>query len=91
MIILITYDIEKDSSRTKLHKLLKDYGHWVQRSVFELMLDWDRIEELKVKINEFVKGERDSVRFYQVCDACRERIRISGKGEKFLNDEVEIF
>ena len=34
--ILVTYDIENDRRRTKIHKLLEGYGLAVQYNVFEL-------------------------------------------------------
>jgi len=36
--ILVTYDIENDRRRTKIHKVLEGYGISVQYSVFECFL-----------------------------------------------------
>ena len=91
MIILVTYDIVKNKNRVKLRKLLLDYGYPVQKSVFELMLDWDKLERLKREIQQYVKDPEDSVRFYQVCDTCRRNVRVLGLGERFLNDEYEVY
>ncbi len=91
MIILVTYDIAKNKNRVKLRKLLLDYGYPVQKSVFELMLDWDKLERLKREIQQYVKDPEDSVRFYQVCDTCRRNVRVLGLGERFLNDEYEVY
>ncbi|RMG21471.1 MAG: CRISPR-associated endonuclease Cas2, partial [Methanobacteriota archaeon] len=35
MLIVISYDIEKDRTRSRLAKKLKDFGPRVQKSVFE--------------------------------------------------------
>jgi CRISPR-associated protein Cas2 len=91
VIILVTYDIVKNKNRVKLRKLLLDYGYPVQKSVFELMLDWDKLERLKREIQQYVKDPEDSVRFYQVCDTCRRNVRVLGLGERFLNDEYEVY
>ncbi len=91
MIILVTYDITKNKNRVKLRKLLLDYGYPVQKSVFEVMLDWDKLERLKREIQEFVKDPEDSVRFYQVCDACRENVKVMGVGDTFLNDNYKVY
>ncbi len=91
MIILVTYDITKNKNRTKLRKLLLDYGYPVQKSVFEVMLDWDNLERLKREVQQYVKDPEDSVRFYQVCDACRRNVKVMGQGEKFLNDDYSVF
>ena len=91
MIILVTYDIVKNKNRIKLRKFLLDYGYPVQKSVFELMLDWDKLERLKREIQKYVKDSQDSVRFYQVCDACRQNVKVLGQGERFLNDEYAVY
>ena len=91
MIILVTYDIVKNKNRVKLRKLLLDYGYPVQKSIFELMLDWDKLERLKREIQQYVKDPEDSVRFYQVCDTCRQNVKVLGLGDRFLNDEYEVY
>ena len=37
MQLVITYDIADDKRRTKIHKVLKSYGQWMQFSVFECL------------------------------------------------------
>ena len=91
MIILVTYDIVKNKNRVKLRKLLLDYGYPVQKSVFEIMLDWEKLERLKREIQQYIKDPEDSVRFYQVCDACRENVKVMGRGDTFLNDDYRVF
>jgi CRISPR-associated protein Cas2 len=91
MVILVTYDITNNKNRGKIHKILRDYGYPVQKSVFELMLNFNRVEALKGELAPLVRGRRDSVRFYQVCETCQDRVRVLGLGERFLNESVEIF
>jgi len=91
MIILVTYDITNNKNRAKVHKVLKDYGYPVQKSVFELMLNFDRLEELKRELEPLIRGKHDSIRFYQVCDSCQDRVMVLGVGKRFLNTSVEIF
>jgi CRISPR-associated protein Cas2 len=45
MFYLVSYDIPDDRRRTRLAKLLKDYGGRVQYSVFECLLN----QELLIK------------------------------------------
>ena len=33
MFFVVAYDIEDDKRRTKIHKLLKNYGQWMQFSL----------------------------------------------------------
>ena len=91
MIVLVSYDIVKDKNRANLRKALTDYGYPVQKSVFELMLDWKRVERLKQEVQRFVEDSGDSIRFYQVCDSSRERVKVLGRGELFLNDDYEVY
>ncbi|MCS6805410.1 MAG: CRISPR-associated endonuclease Cas2, partial [Blastocatellia bacterium] len=39
MFIVISYDVQEDKRRTRIHKALKSYGQWVQYSVFECELE----------------------------------------------------
>ena len=43
MFYLVTYDITDDQRRTKVAKILEDFGDRVQYSVFEMILD--RVEQ----------------------------------------------
>ncbi len=77
---LVAYDIEVDRSRTRLAKLLKGFGERVQRSVFELFLDERQFERLR-KAAESLLGENDSVRWYLLCESCKQTVAISGVGK----------
>ncbi|MFM7575972.1 MAG: CRISPR-associated endonuclease Cas2, partial [Microcystaceae cyanobacterium] len=35
MFVVVSYDISEDKRRTKVHKILKSYGQWMQFSLFE--------------------------------------------------------
>jgi CRISPR-associated protein Cas2 len=80
MYIVISYDIKDDSRRTKMHKALKNYGAWVQYSVFECELN--RVEYLLLhhRLKKLLGAEEaDSLRFYTLCEECRRKIeRIGG-------------
>ena len=47
MFMVIVYDIEKNSKRTKVSKILEQYGNRVQKSVFECHLSNKETDELK--------------------------------------------
>ncbi len=80
MYIIISYDIKSDRRRAKLHKALKDYGTWVQYSVFECDLKKREFLKLRHRLKKlFSDEEEDSLRFYHVCDTCQGGIeRIGG-------------
>lgn len=78
--ILVTYDIENDRRRTKIHKLLEGYGTAVQFSVFECFLSSDDYEQLRRRLRKLldVNHPMDSVRYYLLCRECVERVDVDG-------------
>jgi CRISPR-associated protein Cas2 len=63
MYVLIVYDVAVERV-TKVHKLLKQFLHWRQNSVFEGELTDSQIETVKAKLKNLIDGESDSVLFY---------------------------
>jgi CRISPR-associated protein Cas2 len=90
MIVLVSYDITDNKNRGKIFKYLKDYGIPMQKSVFELMVEGELFENIQRELCGYIKDKNDSIRFYKICETCRERILISGKGELIFNREFEI-
>jgi CRISPR-associated protein Cas2 len=80
MFIVISYDVQDDRRRTKIHKALKSYGTWVQYSVFECELEKKDYLRLRNRLDHLIdKEEGDSVRFYFLCEACAGQVeRIGG-------------
>lgn len=44
------YDIARDSRRARVAEILSEYGRRVQRSVFELDLDPEELDELRFRV-----------------------------------------
>lgn len=80
MYIVISYDITSDKRRNKIHNLLKDYGTWVQYSVFECNISKKEFLRLQDRLQDLSdKNTDDSVRFYILCEDCKQKItRIGG-------------
>ncbi|KGM93040.1 CRISPR-associated endonuclease Cas2 (plasmid) [Clostridium botulinum] len=74
MMYLVSYDIVNDKKRTKLHKLLKNYGVRNQFSVFECNLDDKKYVELVYKINNIKVEAGDSIMIYPLCYSCKSKI-----------------
>lgn len=81
MLIVITYDIESDRTRTRLAHKLKDFGPRVQLSVFEADVTAEELEKLYQKLSRVKLGEDDSIRVYRICGDCTKNIKIWGVGE----------
>ena len=63
MYVLIVYDVAVERV-VKVHKLLKQFLHWRQNSVFEGELTDSQIETVKSKLNTLIDEETDSVFLY---------------------------
>ncbi len=80
MFVTISYDISDDRRRTKIHKILKSYGQWMQYSIFECELTPTQYAKLRSRLNKLIKSETDSIRFYFLCACCQGKIeRIGGE------------
>lgn len=81
MLIIVTYDIADDRTRTKLAHKLKDFGKRVQYSVFEADVTDNEMEELFEKLAKVKLAKEDSIRFYRICGECKKHVKIWGAGE----------
>lgn len=89
MYVVVTYDIPEDKRRTKIHKILKSYGQWMQLSVFECNLTDTQYASLRSRLSKMIKPEQDSIRFYFLCACCQGKVeRIGGES---LRDESIFF
>jgi CRISPR-associated protein Cas2 len=80
MFVVISYDIQDDRRRARIHKALKSYGLWVQYSVFECKLEKKEYLRLRDRLNRLIDKEAgDSICFYFLCEGCIAQVeRIGG-------------
>jgi len=80
MHFIVTYDIENDRRRTKIHKLLQGYGSAVQFSVFECFISEEEYAQLRQRLRKLLdpKHPLDSVRYYVLCRNCVEQVDVDG-------------
>lgn len=82
MFVVISYDIRDDKRRTRVFKTLKNFGQWIQFSVFECELDRANFLRLKDRLDHLIEADKeDSIRFYFLCEGCKRQIERIG-GEK---------
>ena len=84
MLVLVTYDVntETPEGRKRLRKIAKvcnDYGIRVQNSVFECVVNSAEFFTLRVRIDEIINPELDSVRYYNLGNHGRYRVIHIGK------------
>ena len=77
---LLTYDIADDKRRLKIAKIMESVGERVQHSVFEAYLTPQELEKLLKRANKAMSAKEDSLRIYQLCLTCREKVRTEGQG-----------
>ena len=78
--VVISYDISDDRTRRKVANVLADYGKRVQYSVFECRVDAKTLEKIITLLKPFTEGN-DSIRVYQLCEACVKKVVLLGRGE----------
>lgn len=78
--ILVSYDIENDRRRTKIHKVLKGYGAAVQYSVFECFVSDEDYGGMRSRLRKLMdpKHPMDSIRYYHLCRGCVEKVDVDG-------------
>jgi CRISPR-associated protein Cas2 len=88
MHVVISYDVPDDKRRTKLHKMLKSYGQWMQYSLFECHdLTDTQYAKLRSRLDKLVVPQEDSVRFYFLCGCCQGKVERVG-GEQVRDDSI---
>lgn len=81
MFVLISYDIPNDKRRTKIAKILEDYGDRVQYSVFECELSAKHLARLSKELKAVLNEAEDSIRLYRLCRDCLQKIEAWGQAE----------
>ena len=83
MLVLITYDVntETASGKKRLRKVAKEcqnYGQRVQNSVFECIMNNAKAKEVKAKLLEIIDMDKDSLRFYYLGNAYKNKVEHYG-------------
>ncbi|MDD6453479.1 MAG: CRISPR-associated endonuclease Cas2 [Holdemanella porci] len=96
MFVLITYDVntETPAGRRRLRHVAKEcvnYGHRVQNSVFECIIDQKQYIMLKHDLEEIIDMETDSVRFYNLGNKHRTKIESIGVDHQVDMDDSLIY
>lgn len=90
MLYIVTYDIVDDRRRTRLAKMLRDFGDRVQYSVFECSMGTPELVRMHRRISKIIDLEADSVRIYSLCCGCERQVDIIGCGEQTQDPDVYI-
>jgi CRISPR-associated protein Cas2 len=73
MFYLVCFDISDNKVRTRIGNYLGAFGNRVQESVFEVEIaDTAALRYVQDKLGGWL-SEGDDLRFYQVCQSCRQK------------------
>ena len=88
MMVLITYDVNTQSASgqqrlRKVAKTCQDYGHRVQNSVFECVVDAAKLLVIKDKLLKLIDSDVDSLRFYELGSNYKDKVQHYGAKPSF--------
>ena len=94
--VLITYDVstETEGGKKRLRRVAKqcvNYGHRVQNSVFECVLDTTQLRQLRIILEEIIDKDKDSLRYYMLGNKYKDKIIHVGVKESLNMQEPLIF
>lgn len=81
MLYVVSYDIPDDRRRARVHSALTGFGTWVQFSVFECFLDPKQRMLLEARLMKEIHQREDTVRIYGLCEACKSKVEVLGRGD----------
>ncbi|MBM9521279.1 CRISPR-associated endonuclease Cas2 [Desulforhopalus vacuolatus] len=82
---LICFDISDDKRLRKVAREMENFGLRVQRSIFECHLDDDELMELQKRMARIIEADKDSIRYYSLCNKDINTICIDGPGKVSLD------
>jgi CRISPR-associated protein Cas2 len=88
MFVLVSYDIPDDKRRTKIAKIMEDYGQRVQYSVFECELSAKHLAKLLKELKGVMVEAEDSIRVYRLCAECVKEIKALGQAKPPAEEPV---
>jgi len=88
---VITYDIKEDKNRTKVSKILEDFGKRVQYSVFESDINKMEAKYLKNLLKSKIDLEKDNIKFYFICADCETKVESLGKDKEHTMLDSYVF
>ena len=93
-LVWILYDISLNKPRSRVAKLCKEAGLYrVQKSVFLGSIVRNRLDELRMQINELMNEATDSVYIFPMCEPDFKKVDLLGQAfdPDLVTDEVRAF
>ncbi|KEK09124.1 CRISPR-associated endonuclease Cas2 [Lysinibacillus sp. fkY74-1] len=95
MLVLVTYDVvtKTAAGQKRLRKVAKtceNYGLRVQNSVFECVVDATQFKQLQLELQAIIDVDLDSLRFYQLGNNYKSKVKHIGAKETFNVEDTII-
>jgi len=90
-LVWILYDISENRPRARIARLCKEAGLYrVQKSVFLGTINRNRLDELRMQIEEWIEEETDSVYIFPLCEPDFKKVMLLGQAfdKELVTDEV---
>lgn len=91
ILVWIIYDISADKPRTKVARACKEVGLYrVQKSAFLGTIERNRLDEVKMRIEDLMDPDTDSVYIFPMCEPDFKKVVLMGQAfdRKLVTDEV---
>ena len=92
-LVWILYDIVENKPRGKIAKLCKEAGLYrVQKSVFLGTIERNRLDELRLAIEDWSDDKVDSVYIFPMCEPDFKKVVLLGQAfdKKLVTDEIMV-
>ena len=80
---IVTYDIAEPKRWRQVFKTMKNFGYWLQLSVFQCRLSPRRRAEMAMRLEELIKSEEDHILILDLGIASDVDMRIESMGKTY--------
>lgn len=89
---IIIYDISENSLRTRVAKVLLDYGCIrIQKSAFWGVLNHNTQDKLRLRLERMMQGKEGNIQFYPICRKCFSLKESIGEIYEVKEEDVSVF
>jgi CRISPR-associated protein Cas2 len=90
MNMIVAYDIADPKRIGRVAGILKDYGIRVQKSIFEVDVNFRNFSIMKDRIEKAIVPSEDGVKYFPLCRKCAGTVEIIGQGA-FTDPDEEFY
>lgn len=87
ILFVISYDISNDRRRKRISDKLLDYGRRIQYSVFECLVEPEKIDLIISKLMPEMDLDEDSVRVYRITANTDKNVLVLGNKDEIYEDQ----